>query len=187
MLGFKKQKRPKERAWIPFTPLLLPPNQSCLRSTANNSGFWWSHQTLWVPGTQSTLHRAAAGRQNLPAVGLGKWKAFWSELIIYNPRWLSMQPLPASSVLSAFVQRLRKQIKDGKSVLSQAESGRACYRKTKGNVLQNSNTWVLDHLMPLMYLFLWNCAERRGDIILISPSVWVYIKAHRRTHSSYSK
>jgi len=72
--------------------------------------------------------------------GLGKWKAFCSELIIYNPRWLSMQPLPASLVLSAFVQSLRKQIQDGKNVLSQAESGREWYHKTEGNVLHKANT-----------------------------------------------
>lgn len=32
MLGFKELGRPKERAWIPFTLLLLPPNQSCWKA-----------------------------------------------------------------------------------------------------------------------------------------------------------
>lgn len=40
MLVFKEQEIPKERAKIPFTLLLLLPNQSCLKGTASNSGFW---------------------------------------------------------------------------------------------------------------------------------------------------
>lgn len=159
MLGFKGQERPNVKLELLSLCFFSPESKLLEKHT---SEFWWS-RTVGPRAPSTELQ----WRQNLPAEGLGKWKAFCSELIIYNPCWLSMQPLPASSVLSAFVQRLRKHIKDGTSVLCLGESGRAGYPKTEGNVLQISYTWVLVHLMPFMYLSLWN-VQREGVILSFS-------------------
>lgn len=116
-----------------------------------------------APSTEVTpLPSTPLWETECPCRGAGEMKAFCSKLIIYYPCWLSMQPLPASSVLSAFVQRLRKHIKDGTSVLCLGEGGRTWFPKAEGNVLQISYTWVFSsphafHAFILMKL----CRDKR--------------------------